>query len=230
MSSIQGVVLSSVEQYRSEVLRLPRLTRSEESELVYRARQGDKQAKDELVHSCLRYVCVVASRYVCYVQHEEYLDLVSIGNLAVVECLEKALSVANPVAYLYGVARLAIKSYCYTHSQLITQQRGKPFVWVDSLEAPIGTSQGCLADRLIAPALEPQKQPADFASLYEAISALTPKQRYVVLRSFGLDGDAPEPIAAINQRLATTNPNGMLARNRYNLAIRSLRRKLLQSA
>jgi hypothetical protein len=41
--------------------------------------------KDELVQSCLRYIVLVASRYVCYVQHEEYLDLVSIGNLAVVE-------------------------------------------------------------------------------------------------------------------------------------------------
>ena len=52
MSSVQGVVLSSVEQYRSEVLRLPRLTRSEECELVYRARSGDKQAKEALIQSC----------------------------------------------------------------------------------------------------------------------------------------------------------------------------------
>ncbi len=230
MSSQQEIVLSSVEQYRSEVLQLPRLTRSQEAELVCRAQQGDKQAKDELIQSCLRYVSLIASRYVCYVQHEEYLDLVSIGNLAVVECLEKALTVANPVAYLYGVARLAIKSYCYKHSQLITQVRGKPMVWVDSLEAPIGNSQQCLADRLSAPVPEAQQQPADFTALYEAISTLTAKQRYVVLRYFGLDGDAPESMAALSQRLCSTNANGMLARNRYNLAISSLRRKLLHSA
>lgn len=230
MSSNEEIVLTSVEQYRSEVLRLPRLTRSEEAVLVQRARQGDQQAKDELVQNCLRYVSLIASRYVCYLQHEEYLDLVSIGNLAVVECVEKALSVANPVAYLYGVARLAIKSYCYKHSQLITQVKGKPFVWVDSLEAPIGNGKECLADRLCAHLPEPQQQPADFAALYEAISNLTPKQRYVVLRHFGLDGDGPESIVALNQRLSSSKANGMLARNRYNLAIRSLRRKLLQSA
>jgi DNA-directed RNA polymerase sigma subunit (sigma70/sigma32) len=230
MSTKQEIMLSSVEQYRSEVLRLPNLTRSEESELVRRARNGNKQAKEALLQSCLRYVSVVASRYTCYVPHEEYLDLVSIGNLAVVECLEKALSVANPVAYLNGVARLAIRSYCYKHSQLITQQRGKPFVWVDSLEAPLGEGKGCLADQLSAPVREPQKQPADFALLYEAISALTPKQREVVLRHFGLGGDAPESIATLSQQLSIANPNGMLARNRYNLAIRSLRRKLLHSA
>jgi hypothetical protein len=143
--------------------------------------------------------------------------------------VEKALSVANPVAYLRGVAKLAIRSYCYKHSQLITRQRGKPFVWVESLEAPIGNGKECLADRLVAPVPEEQ-QSADFATLYEAISALTAKQRKVVLRHFGLDGDAPESIVALSQRLWSTKPNGMLARNRYNLAIRSLRRKLSQSA
>ncbi len=230
MSSEQEIVLTSVEQYRSDVSQFPRLTRSQEAALVCRARQGDKQAKDELVHICLRYVSLVASRYTCYVQHEEYLDLVSVGNLAIVECLEKALTAENPVAYLYGVAKLAIRSYCYKHSQLITQVRGKQFVWVDSLEAPIGNSQQCLADQLVAPAQEAQQQPADFTALYEAISTLTPKQREVVLRHFGLDGDAPESIVVLSRRLSTANANGMLARNRYNLAIRSLRRKLLQSA
>ncbi len=172
----------------------------------------------------------MTSRYTCYLEHEEYLDLVSVGNLAIVERLDRALTVENPVAYLNGVAKLAIRSYCYKHSQLITQQKGKPFVWVESLEAPLANGKECLADRLCAQVPEPQQQPADCSALYEAISALTPKQRYVILRHFGLDGDAPESIVALSQRLSATKPNGMLARNRYNLAIRSLRRKLVQSA
>ncbi len=222
--------LTSVEQYLSEVSRLPILSRGEEAEVVRRARLGDKKAKEELLQSCLRYVAFVTSRYTCYLEHEEYLDLVSVGNLAIVERLDKALTVENPVAYLHGVAKLAIRSYCYKYSQLITQVRRKPFVRVDSLEAPIGNGTQCLADRLSAPVSEPHQQPADFRALYEAISALTPKQRYVILRHFGLDGDAPESIVALSQRLSATKPNGMLARNRYNLAIRSLRRKLVQSA
>ena len=228
MLSDQTVTLTSVEQYRSEVLRLPRLTRSEEEELVCRARLGDRQAKEELLQSCLRYVASVAYRYVCYLQHDDYLDLVSVGNVAIVECFEKALTVENPVAYLHGVAKIAVKAYCFKHSGLITHQCGQPFMQVDSLDAPIGNSQGCLANRLTAPEQEPQREPADFAKLYRAISALTPKQRYVILRYFGLDGDAPEPLAAISRRLSTTNPKVTIARNRYNMAIRSLRRKLLQ--
>ena len=170
----------------------------------------------------------MTSRYACYLQHEGYLDLVSVGNLAIVECLEKALTVDNPVAYLYGVAKLAVKSYCYTHSQLITQAKGKPLVWVDSLDAPFRSGQGCLADVLVAPGQAPKQEQPDFTRLYAAITALTPKQRYVIMRFFGLDGDAPESIASISRRLSPTNPKVTIARNRYNMAIRSLRRKLLQ--
>jgi RNA polymerase sigma factor (sigma-70 family) len=228
MSALEETVLTSVQQYHSEVLRLPNLTRSEETELVRRARSGDKQAKDELIQSCLRYVAFVASRYARLLEHDDYLDIVSVGNMAIVECFEKALKVDNPVAYLYGVAKIAMKSYCFTHSQLIAQQRGKPFVWVDSLDAPLGNSKACYADFLAVTTSEAQRKQADFTRLYEAINAITPKQRYVILRFFGLDGDAPEPLAAISRRLSTTNPKVTIACNRYNMAIRSLRRKLLQ--
>jgi DNA-directed RNA polymerase sigma subunit (sigma70/sigma32) len=210
------------------VLSLPRLTRSEEGELVRRARNGDTQAKETLIQSCLGYVACVAYRYTCYSQHDVYLDLVSVGNLAVVECFEKALTVEKPVAYLLGVAKLAVKAYCCKHSGLITHQRGQPYVWVDSLDAPLGNGQGCLTEMLVAPMQEPQQEPGDFDTLYGAISGLTPKQRYVVQRHFGLDGDAPEPIAVISRRLSHVNPKVTIARNRYNTAIRSLRRKLLQ--
>jgi DNA-directed RNA polymerase sigma subunit (sigma70/sigma32) len=228
MSSDQEVMLSSVEQYHSEVVSLPRLTRSQECELVRRARLGDRQAKDELIQSCLRYVTFIASRYTCYVQHDDYLDLVSIGNMAIVECFEKALTVANPVAYLHGAVKIAVRAYCYKHSHLITKQRGKPLVWVDSLDAPRGDSQACYADFLAAPTQQPEGKPTDFSRLYQAISTLTPKQRFVIMRYFGLDGDAPESIAAISRRLSTANPKVTVARNRYNMAIRNLRRQLLQ--
>lgn len=227
MSSDQEIVLSCVEQYRSEVLSLPRLTRSEESALVSRARNGDTQAKEALIQSCLGYVVCVAYRYVCYVQHDDYLDLVSVGNLAIVECFEKALTVEKPVAYLLGVAKLALKAYCCKYSSLITHQRGQPFVWIDSLDAPLGNGQGCLAEMLSTPTQEPQQEPGDFDTLYQAISGLTPKQRYVIQRYFGLDGDASELIAAISRRLSQVNPKVTIARNRYNRAIRSLHRTLL---
>jgi DNA-directed RNA polymerase sigma subunit (sigma70/sigma32) len=66
----QENILTSLEQYRSEVLRLPRLTASEERELEQRVRLGDEQARQQLIESSLQYVARVAWRYVCYVRQD----------------------------------------------------------------------------------------------------------------------------------------------------------------
>ena len=128
--------MSSVEQYRSEVLRLPRLTRSEESELVCRARNGDTQAKEALIQSCLGYVASVAYRYVCYMQHDDYLDLVSVGNLAIVECFEKALTVDNPAASCYNKLLLETGSGC-AQPGVSTLLFGEAFIIVENAALPI---------------------------------------------------------------------------------------------
>ncbi len=119
----QENILTSLEQYRSEVLRLPRLTASEERDLEQRVRLGDEQARQQLIESSLQYVASVAWRYVCYVRQDDYLDLVSVGNMAVVEGIAKALMATRPGAYLRGMARHAIRRYCLARSSLIGKQR-----------------------------------------------------------------------------------------------------------
>ena len=93
------------ELYRSEVRQLPRLTAEDEQELVRRARAGDADARSDLITSCLNYVGFMAARYKYYVNHDDYLDLVGIGNLAVVEHLDRSLLRDNPCAYLRGVVK-----------------------------------------------------------------------------------------------------------------------------
>jgi len=122
----QEIVLNSFQQYRSEVLSLPRLTASEERDLEQRARQGDEQARKQLIESSLQYVASVAWRYVCYVQQDDYPELVSVGNMAIVEGIEKALTAAKPSAYLRGMARNAIRRYCFARSRLVSRQRRLP--------------------------------------------------------------------------------------------------------
>jgi DNA-directed RNA polymerase sigma subunit (sigma70/sigma32) len=123
MQSDQEIVLTSLQQYRSEVLRLPRLTDGEERDLEQRARQGDEEARKQLVESSLRYVASLAWRYLCYVRDEDYLELVSVGNMAVAEGLAKALTARKPSAYLRGVARHAIRRYCLARVSSVTKQR-----------------------------------------------------------------------------------------------------------
>lgn len=229
MQSDQEVMLTSVEQYRSEVLRLPRLTQSQERDLVSRARSGDELAKGALIESCLQYIASVAWGYACYLRHDDYLDLVGVGNLAIVECVEKALAVNNPAAYLRGVAKLAMKLYCFKHAGLITRGPRRDRVQVGSLDAPYGDSDACYADVLPAPTPESemeQEQP-NYEMLYQAINALTEKQRYVILRHLGLDGNASELLGTISHRLSA-NPKMTIARNRFNLAIKRLHRLLAQ--
>jgi len=122
----QENILTSLQQYRSEVLRLPRLTASEERELEQLARLGDEQARQQLIESSLQYVASVAWRYVCYVRQDDYPDLVSVGNMAVVEGIAKALTATRPGAYLRGMARHAIRRYCLARSSLIAKQRRLP--------------------------------------------------------------------------------------------------------
>ena len=122
----QEIVLNSFQQYRSEVLSLPRLTASEERDLEQRARQGDEQARKQLIESSLQYVASVAWRYVCYMQQDDYPELVSVGNMAIVEGIEKALTAAKPGAYLRGMARNAIRRYCFARSRLVSRQRRLP--------------------------------------------------------------------------------------------------------
>ena len=123
MQSDQEIVLTSLQQYRSEVLRIPRLSVSEERELERRARLGYPQARKLLIEAGLRYVAGVAWRYLCYVPQDDYLELVSVGNMAVVEGMEKALNARKPSAYLRALARGAIRRYCLSRSRLVSRQR-----------------------------------------------------------------------------------------------------------
>jgi hypothetical protein len=122
----QENILTSLEQYRSEVLSLPRLTEGEERDLEQRARLGDEQARRLLIESSLQYVARIAWRYLCYMRQDDYLELVSVGNLAVVEGIAKALRAVRPCAYLRAVAWYAIRRYSLAHSNLTSRQRRLP--------------------------------------------------------------------------------------------------------
>src|SRR5258708_8864450 len=112
-------VPTTKELYRREVRSLPRLTRAEEQELVRRARRGDADARTALIQSCLNYVGFMAAWHARYVFHDEYLDLVGIGNVAVVEHVDEALTRENPSAYLRGSAKFSIIYYCFNPPPLI---------------------------------------------------------------------------------------------------------------
>lgn len=115
----QAPLLTSRELYHNEVMSIQRLSLTEERDLVSIARQGDATARNRLLESCLNYVAAVAWSYVCYLTTDDYLDIVGIGNLTLVEYLDRALTMANPPAYLRKTAKWEMFRYSYYRSKLI---------------------------------------------------------------------------------------------------------------
>jgi len=177
----------------------------------------------------LRYVAYIAWRYHPYARKsDDYLDIVGIGNLALVENVDKALEKPNPIAFLFASAKWAMIHYCCYRSSLIPHRCEKQgAITCLSLDQPSrnGTSLG---ETLVQEELSTQPE-KDYHVLYQAINQLDDKDRYVVLRHYGLDGDGPEPLTAISKRLSE-NPKHTIAHLRLMRALVKLHRFLVTAA
>lgn len=205
--------LSAETLYTLEVKSLRRVSREEEPGQVERAQQGDGEARQALLKSCLRYLRLKALDlyYERRPVHTDVMDLVGVANLAIVEGLEKALQTREPFLYLIGIGLKQMRVYCTYHAPLIRRPemsikeviRLDPYpasASVESLNTPLYDSDGrrLWIEQIEAPAInldqsayEKSKQ-EQFALLYEAIAQLSPLQRETILRLYGLLGQPAE--------------------------------------
>jgi RNA polymerase sigma factor (sigma-70 family) len=225
-------ILTNWQQYKSELREHPRLTDEQEQELVNRARQGDKQAKQEIIQACLWYVTQTAQKYIDALKHDDLLDLVQVGNTALVEKIENALTKPKPFAYLMATARLEIKHYVSYRTSLISRWHLKhEMIWTESLDAPLSSShshfslQDMLSEIEAPVAEEPEGKSGDYGYLLNAIEKLPPRQKYIVQRHYGLDGEAPEALGDLSRRLSS-NPSASLASVTLRDAMKNLRKLL----
>ncbi len=127
MSYCTTNTVESLDMYKQETRSIPWL--SDEDEIVYqeRARSGDEVSREALIVDCLNYVTSVATHYARYAKHDDILDLIGIGNLALVENLDHALTRPSPAGYLRMRAKYAIIGYISTQAHLIAcPSRGIP--------------------------------------------------------------------------------------------------------
>src|SRR5712692_281986 len=108
-TALYGEILSNEERYHCDIDGIPCPTFEEEQGLIKRARAGDTDAREALVLSCLGYVKTVARKYavICAAwgkKRIEYLDLVQVGNLTLLECFDKAIVHPCPYGYLKRAA------------------------------------------------------------------------------------------------------------------------------
>jgi DNA-directed RNA polymerase sigma subunit (sigma70/sigma32) len=198
---------------------LVNLPKELENMLVEQARGGSRDAKETLILSGLAYVVRVAYTYFMTLptHHDDFLDLIAIGNLALVEMIDTALTKQRPLIYLLTCAKLAIHHHCFYHSDLITRARNAERKTVRSLDV-------LLSSNFDLPA--PEESSAEggtnsvlYGALYEAIGELTQRQREAVERHHGLFGQPEEAFTDIH-------PGLEVAANRYRQALRRLRKKL----
>lgn len=190
-----GEVLTSEEHYRSLTRSLPRLSREEEAEIVRRAKEGDAEAREQVITSCITYVEFIAKRYERYLQHDDYLDLVSIGSLVVVENFSRALGKDNPSGSLRSRGKYTIIHYYFTRANLIVRpdHNSKP-VYATSLDQPYYSNT--LADK----ASVAVKERSDYSYLFEAVERLPQHYQDVLIKHYGLYDSQPESLYALSRR------------------------------
>jgi RNA polymerase sigma factor (sigma-70 family) len=195
--------------YDAEIAHLPERSRAEVEALIDRARQGDKDAREAFILSCLPHALGVA-RFIYYdrrLLHDDLLDLAQVGSLRMLEQLDKALSTSAPAAFIRGIARRAILDYCVYHSGLIDKpeyslkvlEKLNPHpATVESLDAPLHTEKGqrIRIDMLSAPVAQPEpdekQQEKRYDALYKAIHTLPRDQQSALVRLYGLFGQPME--------------------------------------
>ncbi len=77
----------SLEIYLKEISELPLLSQEEERELILRAKAGDKEAREKLIYSHLRFVVSIAQKYQGY--GVPLGDLINEGNMGLLRALER---------------------------------------------------------------------------------------------------------------------------------------------
>ena len=79
-----------MKEYREDVCKIhDKLDRKTQKELFYRMRNGDSEARDRIIFSCLPLVMDMASKFRTNNKHVDLEDLVQEGNIALVNAVDR---------------------------------------------------------------------------------------------------------------------------------------------
>lgn len=198
-------VLTGRMLYGRDLSTLTCLTTQEKRTAVEQARAGNQQAREKIILHCLYDVQELAARYCRSFRSMEYMDLIEVGNLALVARFEQALWKSDPFPYLKAAAKFEILKYCLQYRSLIRcplpLARGElpPAVAIESFDGP---DQAPLRETLTDLPCGVPDQTRSFAALYQVLErAITPKERENLARYFGLFGYARHTLAEIGRQV-----------------------------
>ena len=181
------------------------LSQEQQGQLLAQARAGDASARERLIYSLLRPIAAFAYRTHRYsnLWHYEMMDLVSVGNLVLIEHFDDALSKDDPLLYLISYAYSEMRDFCRKSASLIVTPRtiGEEPVIVESLEALCDRRKDDDDDGvdfeifLGAPLFTVSPSHINCIPLYEALSKLTEASQQFIAHLFGLFDVEPMTLA-----------------------------------
>lgn len=205
----EAMPLTTGQHMRHQINFTEDVTQEQEQALLLRIRQGDLQARDDLLLTVLLpYVNYWTRRYIhAYAwasSRLEYEDVLQAGMLAATERLDQSLEMDAPLAWLCSMSRHAINSYCVKYGNLIVTP---PHEWkrphrIESIDVRVyETDDLTWADLLVAPDVCPARTGEEaHPRLYRAINILTPDQREVMYRYYGLGDSVQEGLSEMHFR------------------------------
>lgn len=206
-TALYGELLTNEQCYSFQVNQLSLLTEQQQADLWEQLRQGDRSGKEQLLLSFLRYIkCVAATLYETYrwsSTHLEYLEIVQVGHLALLEHVETAIEKPKPTGCLLTCVKFDMRDYCHRFQRAISTPEHETPLPLDSLDRPISSQMDhsrTLADCIPAPGNLTPTMDVQFEGLYQSLALLNPTQREVIERHYGLHEHAPELLNAISRQ------------------------------
>lgn len=125
MRSITDRSDTALNSYLKDINKIPLLTREEEQKIAIKAHNGNLKAKEKLVTSNLRFVVSCAKQY--QGQGIDLIDLISEGNAALWECVDKydPTKGFKFISYAVWWIRQAIMHTLNEHSRMLRLPRNQ---------------------------------------------------------------------------------------------------------
>ncbi len=175
------------------------LSAAQEREALERMASGDKSARQKLIEHNLRLVAHIVKKY--YAGQNDQEDLISIGTIGLIKAIDTFDSSK-------GIRLSSYASRCIENEILMYFRSGKKSAQDVSLNEPIDTDKDGNALTILDTMavddtiLESIDVKMKSEKLYRYLqSALTPREREVVCRRYGLLGFLPQPQREVAKRL-----------------------------
>ena len=174
----------SLEKYLQEISREPRLSAEEEIELSKKIHEGDRVALEKLVKANLRFVVTVANQYKD--QGVSLPDLINEGNMGLLRAAERfdGRRGFKFISYAVWWIREGILRVLAEEQRCNSRQIFDEFPSPDTLIAPFGETFSAETNR--------------------ALSLLGERERFIIERAFGINGQPEMTLGAIGESLGLT--------------------------